>query len=624
MTPASGPAPAAGPVDAELPWAPPLGALRLLGDGRSAALLSPDGSVEWWCAPAFDSPPLCWRLLDPAGGTARFPGLTVDRYDDAPAAAVARTVLRDADGLVDLHDALLPRGDGVVLVRLLRRRSGRGPVVHQLRLGGFDAPSLELRPDGEVARGAVGTAEVVVRGGRHTVVDGVLLSEVETPGGQWTALVIGVGADHDGSVGDLLADVVVRAEVEQRRRQRSRLPRRHGDRALDALAVLRACTFDPTGAVVASPVTSLPEAPGHDRQFDYRYSWLRDASLSTAVAALLGHADVARRYLGFVHRAWAGSDLLDTPVLDVRGRPVPPEREVDGVFGWAGSRPVRVGNQARGQRQYDSLGLFVEAVSVYVQAGGTLDGSTWRLVRRLADTVAAEDPGQVQESSGVWELRTPRPLVNGDVGRWLVLDRALWIARGWRPWTRRGHWARARDVLAQRIVGAVRDDGLLPQAYDGDPPVPDASSLMAVAFGLLGRNDPRAGRLVDAVLERLGDGPYVHRYPTGADDGFSGAEGAFLPVTFLAVTALARLGRVDEARARLDRLCAALPRLLAEEVDPRSGALLGNTPLVWSHAELARAVYVLDAAERRARWGAAGEWAWRLQRYARLRLDAVT
>ncbi|MEJ7742764.1 MAG: hypothetical protein WKF73_09590, partial [Nocardioidaceae bacterium] len=127
----------------------------------------------------------------------------------------------------------------------------------------------------------------------------------------------------------------------------------------------------------------------------------------------------------------------------------------------------------------------------------------------------------------------------GDIGRWLLLDRALWIARGWRPWARRAHWKTARDTIRERILSAIDDRGLLPQAYGQDPPIPDASALMAVAFGLLAPDDPRAGGLVDALLARLGSGPYLYRHPPGGDDGFAGTEGAFLPMSFLAVTALA-------------------------------------------------------------------------------------
>jgi hypothetical protein len=627
----SAPAP---PVSAARAWAPSLADLRLVGDGRSVAVLSPAAEVLWWCAPEFDDQPLCWRLLDVAGGTARFPHLDQVQHEreheHAPAGASATTLLRDETGEIEVIDSLLTRGEGLLLVRLLRCRGDhcadrRQAVEHELSLGGFDASPVTWTLDGDTAAGTLDpagrTRSLRVRGGRQEVRGGTLVSRLDLLGREWTALVIGVDAEPVGAVSDLLAELGRRDVAEQRRLAGCRVPQSHPQRALDALAVIRACTSQVTGAVVAAPTTSLPEAPGHDRQFDYRYTWLRDASLSTAVASLLGQGVDARRYLDFVHHAWDDRDLLTEPVLDVRGGDVPTERDVDGVDGWAGSRPVRVGNGASGQRQYDALGLFVEAVSVYVQVGGPLDDRTWDLVRRLADQIADDDPDQVRQSNGIWELREPQPLVDGDIGRWLVLDRAMWIARGWRPWTRRRRWKRARDTIRDRILDALDEHGQLPQAYGQDPPVPDASALTAVAFGLLKARDPRASRLVDGLLGSLGSGPYVYRYPPGDDDGFSGVEGAFLPMSFLAVTALAKLGRPEQARDRLDALCAALPRLLAEEVDPSTGQMLGNTPLVWSHAELARAVYVLDAARRRERWGAAGLWAWRLQRYVRLRHD---
>ena len=624
---------AATPAAAGTPaWAPPLEALRVVGDGRSVAMLAPDASVQWWCAPEFDDQPLCWRLLDAEGGTARFPHLQYVDADAAPAGATATTVLRDAAGVVDVRDGIVRRGNGVAFVRLLRRRhtsAADALVEHHLRLGGFDAPRVHWTVEADAATATLTSPSkdraLSVRGGQPAVCGDTLISRLQVTPDAWTAVVIGLDADADadadGSPDQLLEELVRLDAAEHRRLRHRTLPRSQPGRALDALAVIRACTSHATGAVVAAPTTSLPEAPGHDRQFDYRYTWLRDASLSTAVAALLGKGDDARRYLEFVHAAWGQKDLLSQPMLTVRGGPVPDERDVDGVSGWAASLPIRVGNGASTQRQYDSLGLFAEAVSVYVQVGGKLDNATWTLVRRLADQITADDPDQIKDSNGIWEMRTAGPLVDGDIGRWLLLDRAIWIARGWRPWTRRSHWKAARETVRNRILSALDEDGLLPQAYGQDPALPDASALMAVAFGLFDDGDARAGRLVDALLARLGSGPYLYRYPPGGDDGFSGVEGAFLPMSFLAVTALAQLGRVEEAEQRLTRLCASLPRLLSEEVDPQTGRLLGNTPLVWSHAELARAAYVVDAAKRRKRWGAAGSWAWRLQRYLRLRHD---
>lgn len=616
-------------------WAPELGAHRLIASGTTVAMLAPDATVRWWCAPSFDDSPLCWQLLDRDGGCAGFPDLEFVDSDDAPAGATAQTLLRAPFGIVEVRDGLLPYGSGVALVRLLRLvpRAGlpvptSGQVEHHTVLGVFGGGDAQLVLDGDTVFGRHRSRgeehRVVLRADAARLHGSRAVSSVTVSADRWSALVVAVGCDPGRDAEDLLERLDRREQAERARLHSSRLPQHHPARALDALAVIRACTFAPTGSVVAAPTTSLPEAPGHDRQFDYRYTWLRDASLSTAVAALLGQPDDARRYLDFVHEAWGGTELLTRPLLDVRGGAVPEEVEVDHVSGWAGSRPIRIGNGAADQRQYDAVGLLAEAVSVYLQVGGTLDGRTWSLVSRLADQTAADDPGSAQLSNGIWELREPRLLVDGDIGRWLVLDRALWIARGWRPWTQRRRWKRARDVIARRVVDAICDDGMLPQSYDGDPVQPDAASLMAVAFGLLRQGDPRASRLVDAVLGRLGAGPFVHRYPPGGDDGFAGVEGAFLPMSFLAVTALARVGRVEEATRRLDRLCADLPRLLAEEVEPQTGRLLGNTPLVWSHAELARALYVLDAACRRDRWGMPAMWAWRLARYTSLRAQQVT
>ncbi len=207
--------------------------------------------------------------------------------------------------------------------------------------------------------------------------------------------------------------------------------------------------------------------------------------------------------------------------------------------------------------------------------------------------------------------------MSGDIGRWLALDRAVWIARGWRPLARRRHWKQARQQIRQRVLEALSADGRLPQSY-GDSGGADAAPLMAALFGMFDRGDDRARRVVDATIEDLEAGPFLYRYEPGGD-GFSGREGAFVPVSWWVVAALAATGRVDEARRRADALCAALPRFMAEEVDPESGAALGNVPLVWSHIEAARALYILDAAQLRHRYGPAGLWAWRIGRYLRLR-----
>ncbi|MFP5317907.1 MAG: glycoside hydrolase family 15 protein [Acidimicrobiia bacterium] len=561
----------------------PIAAHRLVGGGRSAALLRPDGEVDWWCAPDPDSPPVLWSLLDPVRGTsARWLDARMVRASEDPAGPTARTTLALLGNgrRFTCWDGVLELDGSVVLARLVRGEDGNVEVTHEV---------------------------------------GGVTSSLVAPAGRWAGLVVGPGPSvrpADERVETLLEEAERAAAAAM---EHVRLPKLHPGRAADALAVLRACTYEPTGAVVAAVTTSLPEAPGAGRQWDYRFSWLRDASLAVSVAALLGQKTGAERYLRFVRRIVDGHGVPGVPVTDVRGGEVPAEREVPGLRGWAGSQPVRVGNEAAGQLQYDSLGLVLEAISVHVQAGGSLDDDTWATVRRVAGGMV--DHGDPGPSSGIWELRDERPLVSADVGRWLALDRALWIARGWRAWDAladRRRWKRERDRSRERVLAALGEDGSLPQWYGQDPPVPDASALMIPMFGMLGRSDPRAARLVDWVVSRLEAWPFLYRYPPGSD-GLDGREGAFLPVSWWAAGALAAVGRLDEAGERVDAMCARLPRLLAEEVDPVDGAGLGNVPLVWSHAEAARTMYLLDAARRRKRWGATGLWVWRLGRYASMR-----
>lgn len=596
---------------------PAVGAHRLLGRGGSAALLTPDGTVDWWCAPRFDSEPLAWSLLDPRGGRSRWVGAEVVEATGCAGSELA-TVVRIGSRRFRLRDALVPIAGGVCLVRLIRLVEGRDRRAidcrHELLLGGFDAnaaaagsdPPLQVLSLSDLRNGSLRTENGLVT--------------IEACHDRWTGLAVAVG----GSVPWTTLEELVReldagpggsggAHSVGASRATPLLPRRHPERALDALAVLEACTHPDTGAVVASVTTSLPEAVGGERQWDYRFTWLRDAALATSVASLLGRASAARRYLAYVTDVALPDPAGCPPLLTVDGGPVPEERVVTEVRGWHDSRPVRVGNAAAGQVQFDSWGFVVEAVSVHLQTGGRLDGQLWQLVEAVADQAAAEPP---EHESGIWELRTTLPLLSADIGRWMVLDRAVWIARGWRPLARRRRWKRARREARDRVLDAILPDGLLPQAHGSD--VPDAASLMAVVFGLIGRKDPRAGALVDRTVDALATGPFLRRYPSGTD-GLDGDEGAFLPVCWWLVAALAVLGRVEEAEARLDDLCARLPRLLSEEVDPGSGHSLGNVPLVWSHAELARALYVVDAARLRRRFTVVGLWMWRLGRYLRLR-----
>jgi hypothetical protein len=219
-------------------------------------------------------------------------------------------------------------------------------------------------------------------------------------------------------------------------------------------------------------------------------------------------------------------------------------------------------------------------------------------------------------------VRECHDLVSAEIGRWLLLDRAIKLGRARRPWRRTPPaWVAARADAGDRVRAVVGKRGFAPLAFDGPlAEEADATGLLAVICGLLPPADPRAARLVDATIEALGHGPFLRRYRSEVDDGFQGVEGTFVPASWWVVSALAILGRAEEAQLRADAMCEVLPLLMPEEWDVEGNASLGNLPLVWSHIEAARALSLLHLTRIRRRFGTPGVAAWRLWRFAYLRV----
>ncbi|MBA3287618.1 MAG: hypothetical protein H0U21_06295 [Acidimicrobiia bacterium] len=599
---------------------PPLGSHRLLGTGRGAALVRPDGEIDWWCPDRFEAEPLLWSLLDAAGGTSRWTDAELAAWDPCPAGPTATSELRvGAQQRVRTWDGLVCVGNGSALVRLVTS-SGSAPleVEHEIRLGGFGGPSPPWAIEADVL--SAGELTIVGVDAAAVAFDGAVARfAVTAPVDGWAGFAVLTAAADTGLDGRTLPQVLREAErADGRAMRRLQLPHHQPQRVVDALRVLRSSTDERTGAPVASPTTSVPEAPGGERQFDYRYSWLRDSGLAAATAALLGHRRSAERYLRFVGRLLQHDDGVLLPLTTTSGERPPGEREVPGIAGWGGARPIRTGNAATDQCQLDAVATIIGAVSVLLECGGRLTRDLWRIVDDVAQRLADAPAGP---TSGIWEVRTPRHWVAEELARWEGLDLALRIRRR-RPWRRRPGWVTARDEARRRVEGALDPaTGLFLRAFDDVEVEPDAVGLLAVTRGFFDRRDPRARRLVAATVERLEQGAFLRRYRP-QDDGFAGTEGAFVPASWWLVTALAMIGDVDAAEDRADALCSHLPRLLPEEWDVERDEALGNTPLLWSHMEVARSLYVLHTARVRRRYGRAGLSVWRVARRTRLRLRA--
>lgn len=579
----------------------------LLGDTRTAALVSSDGAIDWLCAPRFDSPPVFGRLV---GGQAAG---TFQAGPAEPAAVLARryrshtatlqTTWQVGDGRLTLTEGMVAEVAGRLLPAtvLVRRLSAEGCAV-EARID-FDprrgehhaAPRLRRRGGdvlcewGSLALSLTCEPHLDVEPGRPTIIS-------VTPGRPVT-LVLSVA--HREPVIHVPPEVAWRLLDQDGRRWQAwaegiddQLPYR--DTVVRSLLTLRLLTYSPSGAPVAAPTTSLPENLGGGRNWDYRFAWPRDASIGVAAFLGAGKVDEARGFLGWLLHAGRLQRPRLPVLLTLDGRHAPRERELDGWPGYAHSAPVRIGNGAAEQHQLDGYGWVVDAAWVLVKNGHDLYGETWRMVCGFADLVARR---WHEPDAGIWELRAPAAHhVHSKMMGWLALDRALRIAETHRVSARRlRRWQTAETAIAAEVrmhgFDQVRES--YTRSY-GSVDL-DAALLILPLLGIEDTDSPRMAGTIDAIRTDLAaGGPLLYRYPPGRD-GLIGAEGAFVPCSFWLVQALAHTGRRHEAldlfEALLDR--ASPLGLFAEEMDPATGAHLGNYPQALSHAALVSAALAL-------------------------------
>ncbi len=604
----------------------PIGDYALLSDCRSAALVSRDGSVDWWCCPRFDAPSVFGRLLDEQAGhfSIRPAGEYGSTRRYAEQTMVLQTIFTAATGTAVLTDALalgreerghdLGAGSPGMLLRRLACTDGEleADISYAPRPEyGLVEPVLVPVPGGLTARG--GADRLLLSAPASLTVTGATATgRLRLVAGQEILLALGHGRLGDPPPALLAADEISDRLEDTMRAWRSwsalhqnydgpwRELVHHSGRVLQAL------TYQPTGAIVAAPTTSLPETVGGERNWDYRYTWVRDASLTMEALWVAACPDEAGKFFAFLADA-AASQLrraMDLQIMfGVGGERDLTERELPHLAGWRASRPVRVGNGAWIQRQLDVYGELLGAAQRLVDQLGELDEVTQGFLTAAADTAAASWQAKDQ---GIWEIRDePRDFLYSKLMCWVALDRAIALAGRLGGEHRVAGWTAAREDIRSAILSRGWNErvGAFTQAFGREDL--DASSLMLAITGFLPGDDPRMKATIAATADRLTDQRgLVYRYLS--HDGLAGDEGAFLVCTFWLAQAQALAGEVDAASATFERAVAAINDvgLLSEEVDQGSGEMIGNFPQAFSHIGLINAAWTISQARQRAAPGA--------------------
>ncbi|SEP51319.1 Glucoamylase (glucan-1,4-alpha-glucosidase), GH15 family [Methylobacterium sp. ap11] len=591
-----------GPVEREEGYLP-LEAYAALGEGRSVALSGADGSIDWWCCPNLDSPPLFDRLLSPHEGgyfsvTPDEPFTTEIGYREG--SNVHETVFTTATGKARLTESLNSGPAGrLPWAELARRIEGlEGRVRLRITLvfgtrGDTAGPFLSANASGKAfhVAGLMGLFRYSDGIRIEAEDDHAIAAVVEVTAGRTETIAIVAGEDEPLVVAPV-AHIDRRIEVSCKawRDWTEGLGyggRYRGQVERSALA-LKLLLYSPTGAIAAAATTSLPEGIGGRKNYDYRYAWVRDAGYVIKAFLRLGaHAESSAALAWLVrHLDEHGAQVLYT----LNGETVSDEEELD-LPGYRNSRPVRRGNAATGQHQHGIYGDIFETAERFVVGGGMLDLRTGALLARLADECAEK---WKMKDAGIWELPERRHYTGSKISCWQALARAVEMAEnGHLPGSCKDRWSRARDRVAAWIEEHCWSENK--QAYVMYPgsDMLDASLTLAVRFRY--GNPERLRATCEAIDRELGRGPYHYRYT-----GVEAEEGCFLACTFWLAEAMALLGQADAGAEKFEAVVWALDRnsgTCSEMADPVTGAFLGNLPQGLTHLALIQAAATLSGME---------------------------
>src|SRR4051794_13708374 len=605
----------------------PIADYGLLSDCSSAALVSRAGSIDWLCLPRFDSPSIFARLLDPDAGhwsiAPEGEHRSERRYLDGT--LVAETTFTTGTGSVRLTDALaVPEGQRGhdlgedaphEVLRSVEGVSGAVELVLELAPRaeyGLVRPLIRVTDGG--ARTFGGPNRVAIRSAVALELGDATLRArfVVTAGGRagfslrWAPV---QGEQPEPTAPERVADRVADIAEGWRSWEAEHDIYEGPHRELVRLSsrVLKGLTYRPTGAIVAAPTTSLPETVGGERNWDYRYAWIRDASLTMEALYIGSCPDEAEDFISFMTSAaggGAGRDYALQIMYGIGGEHDLSERELPFLRGWRDSAPVRVGNGAWDQVQLDVYGELLNAMYLYREKLGELHPEIQRFCADLADTAARR---WHERDSGMWEMRgEPRHHLSSKVLCWVALDRAIKLADRLGEYGKPDEWRAAADEIREAVLTRGWSEAKQAYAQSFDADELDAAQLLMPMVGFLPADDPRMRSTIEAIARELTEDGLVLRYLNEEGvvnaDGLTGEEGTFVICSFWLVCALALAGEVQRAETLFDQLASYANDLglLAEEIDTANSELLGNFPQAFSHIGLIVAAAQIDEAKARA------------------------
>ena len=590
----------------------------VIGDLHTVALVGTDGSIDWCCLPQFDSPSIFGAILDSnKGGYFKVSGVGegVQRQLYHPDTNVLMTHFSNSHGVALLED-FMPLGDtaagggGAHSPTIIRRVTGvRGSRRMRVEcFPGFDYGRGSHRVV-RVEGGAVFESDGGDRLGlclpvEYETYKGGVIAEFDLQAGQSVCMALGMvpeGQKNPLMVSDEDTQLRFEETISFWRRWLAHCTYRGRWREMvyRSVLTLKLLTFAPTGAIVAAPTCGLPELVGGSRNWDYRYTWVRDAAFTVYAFIRVGLTEEAGQFMHWMEARAAelGEDAIPKIMYRLDGSHVVHEETLDHLEGYRGSTPVRVGNNAHHQLQLDIFGELMDAVYLYNKYGSPISYDMWKQLRRLVDWVATN---WRQPDEGIWEVRGGRQqFVFSKLMCWVALDRALRLAEKRSFPASRDLWLKARDAIYETIMtrGWSEERGAFVQYFDSQ--VLDAANLLMPLVFFMSPTDPRMLSTIDAVLSDLTSDGLVHRYDVqeAAEDGLGEEEGSFSICSFWLVEALTRAGRLDEARFVFERMLGYSNHLglYAEEIGP-SGEALGNFPQAFTHLSLISAAFNLDKA----------------------------